>query len=425
MKSAIAAITALLLSVLILFIGSGLQSTLVPLAADASGFEPIFVGLIGSSYFVGMAVGCVASPWLIRRTGHIRAFGACTALATAAALFHALVVEPYTWNVLRLVSGFCFAALYTVIESWLNDKTENSTRGRVLAVYNVINFAGMAAGQQFLRMFPPGGFQLFSVSALLISVAAIPIAMTRSVSPPIPETPRLYLFWLMRISPVGVAGAATVGFANGIFWTLGPVYATTKGLDATGAGTFITASLVGALLALWPAGRLSDRIDRRLVIVGLCVLSTIAGVGLSLVPANAAYWLFALAFLFGAGALPIYSLASAHAADFASSEDMVQVVTGLLLVYTIGAIIGPTAGASLMTYLPAGTIFALTAGVHAGMALLTILRVRRREAVPAEERERFTAVPRTSPAIAELDPRSELGEIEDELEISAPEERSY
>ncbi len=421
MKSAIAAIAALLASVFILFVGSGLLSTLVPLAANASGFDPIYVGLIGSFYFIGMALGCIAAPWLIRRTGHIRAFGACTAAATAAAVMHALIVEPITWNVLRCISGFCFAALYAVIESWLNDKSDNTIRGRVLAVYNVINLTGMAAGQQFLRLFPPGGFQLFSVSALLISLAAIPIALTRSVSPPVPESPRLNIPWLIHISPVGVAGAATVGLANGVFWTLGPVYATDKGLDPAGAGLFITASILGALLVLWPAGRLSDRIDRRFVILGCCVVSALAGIGLALVPAMASTWMFALAFLFGAGAMPIYSIATAHTADYAASEDMVQVATGLLLVYTIGAIIGPTLAAALMTYLPSGIIFALTATIHTLMAALTIIRLRRRAAVPADQREPFTAVPRTSPAAVDLHPHIEGGEIDgDDAPVAEP-----
>jgi MFS family permease len=420
MKSAIAAITALLASVFILLVGSGLQSTLVPLAASVHGFDPIYVGLIGSSYFVGMALGCLASPWLIRRTGHIRAFAACTALATAAAIAHALIVEPMTWNVLRCVSGFCFAALYSVIESWLNDKSDNAVRGRVLAIYNVINYAGMAAGQQFLRLFPPGGFQLFSVSALLISVAAIPIALTRSVSPPVPETPRLYIRWLFRISPVGVAGALTVGFANGIFWALGPVYATLKGLDAVGAGTFITASIIGAVIALWPAGRISDHIDRRIVILGCCIVSALAGLGLALAPDNAAWTIYAFAFVFGAGAMPIYSLASAHTADFAAPEDMVLVATGLLLVYTIGAIVGPTSAALVMTYLPAGTIFVFTAIVHTALAGLTILRLRARLSVPAEDRERFVAVPRTSPTVVELNPLVDHDETNGGTDDTAP-----
>lgn len=414
MRSAIAAITALLVSVFILFVGSGLLSTLVPLAASASGFDPLAVGMIGSFYFIGMAIGCLAAPWLIRRTGHIRAFGACTALATAAAITHALIVEPITWNILRCISGFCFAALYAVIESWLNDKSDNAIRGRVLAVYNVINFAGMAVGQQFLRLFPPGGFQLFSVSALLISIAAIPVALTRSVSPPVPESPRLRLFWLVRMSPVGVAGAATVGLANGVFWTLGPVYATTKGLDPVGAGTFITASILGALLVLWPAGRLSDRTDRRFVILGCCVASALAGIGLAFAPDTQATWIFAFAFLFGAGAMPIYSIATAHTADYAAPEDMVQVATGLLLVYTIGAIVGPTSAAILMSYLPAGSIFVFTAVVHTAMAILTIVRLRQREAVPVALREPFAAMPRTSPAAVELDPRSDLTDSDDE-----------
>lgn len=406
MKSAIAAITALLISVFILLTGSGLQSTLVPLAANLYEFDPLFVGLIGSSYFVGMAFGCIAAPWLIRRTGHIRAFGACTALATAAAVMHPLAIEPITWNVLRLISGFCFAALYAVIESWLNDKADNAIRGSVLAVYNVINYAGMAAGQQFLRMFPPVGFQLFSVSALLISVAAIPVALTRSVSPSVPESPQLRLRWLIALSPVAVAGAFTVGIANGAFWTLGPVYATAKQLGAVGAGSFITAAMLGAVLVLWPAGRLSDRMDRRIVIVVCCFISTLAGAGLALAPDGATMMIYGFAFVFGAAAMPIYSLSSAHAADFAKADDMVQVATGLLLIYTLGAVAGPTLAAALMKVFPAGSIFVMTALVHLAMGVLTIYRLNRREAIPPEDRDPFVAMPRTSPAVVDLDPRT-------------------
>jgi len=414
MRSALAAIAALLISVFILLAGSGLQTTLVPLAGKGFGFSDFAIGLIGSSYFVGMMIGCFAAPWLIRRTGHIRAFGACTALATGGAILHALMVEPITWNLLRCLSGVCFAVLYAVIESWLNDKSDNTNRGSVLAFYNVINFGGMAAGQQFLRMFPPAGFQLFSMSALLISLAAIPVALTRSQSPPVPDSPQLRLRWLIKLSPVGVAGAVTVGLANGAFWTVGPVYASLKGLGAGGAGDFVTASILGAVLVLWPAGRLSDRMDRRLVIVGCCIIAAIAGLGLAFVPSGMPLAIYGFGFLFGVGAIPVYSLSSAHAADFAQPSDMVQVSTGLLLIYTVGAIIGPTLAASLMQVVGPGSLFGLTAATHIAMAALTIYRLSQRAAIPAEEREPFVAMPRTSPGVTDLDPRVEPqeGEVE-------------
>lgn len=405
MRSAMASIAALLISVFILLAGSGLQTTLVPLAANASGFDALQVGFLGSSYFIGMMLGCFAAPWLIRRTGHIRAFGACTALATAASVLFALSIDPWFWNLLRCLSGLCYAVLYAIIESWLNDKSDNTNRGGVLALYNVVNFGGMAAGQQFLRLYPPSGFQLFSLSAVLISIASIPVALTRSTSPLVPESPRLRLAWLIRLSPVAVAGAFTVGFANGAFWTLGPVYATLKGLGASGAGDFVTASILGAVLVLWPAGRLSDRVDRRYVILGCCLLSASAGVGLVFVPDGAAWTIFGLAFLFGAGAMPIYSLSSAHAADYAAPAEMVVVATGLLLVYTVGAVVGPTIAASLIEVTTAGALFVLTASIHLAMMLLTAYRLTRREAIPPEDREPFVAVPRTSTNVVELDPR--------------------
>ncbi|MEJ8572919.1 MFS transporter [Microbaculum marinum] len=424
MRSALASIAALLISVLILLAGSGLQATLVPLAAKGYGFQDVLIGFIGSSYFIGMMIGCFAAPWLIKRTGHIRTFGACTALATGTAVLHALIVEPVTWNLLRCISGICFAVLYAVIESWLNDKSDNANRGTVLATYNVINFGGMAFGQQFLRLYPPAGFQLFSVSALLISLAAIPVALTRSASPMVPESPRLRLLWLIRLSPVGVAGAFTVGLANGAFWTIGPIFATLQGLGPGGAGDFITASILGAVAALWPAGLASDRMDRRYVIVLCSAVAALAGIALALTPSGNPWLLYGFAFLFGAGAMPVYSLSSAHSADYAKPSDMVVVSTGLLLVYTIGAVVGPTAAATLVEFTAPGALFALTATAHAGMAAFAIYRLTRRSPIPPEEREPFVPVPRTSPAVSELDPRvpqpDEEFEILEETDTEAP-----
>ncbi len=405
MRSAIASITALMLSVLILLTGSGLQSTLIPLAAAKLGFDTIYVGLIGSSYFLGMSLGCLIAPRFIRRTGHIRAFGAVTAVTTAAAILYALVVDPIAWNLLRCLTGFCYAAAYAVIESWLNDKSDNSIRGQILAFYNLVTFAGMAFGQQFLGLFPTTGFELFAVSAILISLAALPVALTASASPPIPESPEIRVRWLIRLSPVAAAGVLSVGLANGAFWTLGPVYATAHGLGAAGVGTFVTASILGAVVALWPLGRLSDRIDRRIVILICCAAAAAAGIGLALT-GESRLALFGFAFLFGAGAMPVYSLCSAHAADFATPREMVQVSTGLLLVYTVGAITGPAAVGALIRELPVGALFGFTAIVHVLMFGFTVIRLNRREAPPPEEREPFVAVPRTSPGITELDPRT-------------------
>lgn len=425
MRSAIASITALMLSVLILLTGSGLQSTLIPLAAAQQGFDTIFVGLIGSSYFLGMALGCLIAPAFIRRTGHIRAFGAVTAVTTAAAILYALFVEPITWNILRLITGFCYAAAYAVIESWLNDKSDNAIRGQILAFYNVITFAGMALGQQFLGLYPTTGFELFALSAVLISLAALPVALTASASPPVPESPEIRVKWLVRLSPVAAAGVLAVGLANGAFWTLGPVFATAKGLGPAGVGTFVTASILGGVVTLWPAGRLSDRIDRRIVILMCCAVSAAAGIALSLT-GDSRLALFALAFAFGAGAMPIYSLCAAHAADFATPREMVQVSTGLLLVYTVGAISGPAVVGALIRYLPEGTLFAFTAVVHVLLFGFTVIRLNRREAPPAHEREPFVAVPRTSPGITELDPRavteSDLAEAAAELAAETPSE---
>ena len=246
------------------------------MSATAASFPPLSIGLIGSAYFGGMLVGCIAAPRIIARAGHIRAFSAFVAIATVATLLHPIFVDPAAWAGIRAFTGFCFAGLYATIESWMHDKADNVVRGRVLAIYQIVHYAGSAIGQQAIRLISPASFVPFSMVAAALALSVLPLAYTRSDPPEPPPAPRLRFAWLFRISPVGVVGALVSGSANGTFWSLSPVFAERSGLSQGAVASFMTATILGAALVQWPIGRLADRSDRRLIMLGAIAVAVAA-----------------------------------------------------------------------------------------------------------------------------------------------------
>ncbi len=411
MRALLGPVLALIVSAAILILGNGLQGTLLPVRAELEGFATPVIGLLGSAYFVGFGLGCVLAPYVIKRVGHIRTFAALAAVASTAPLLHALFPEPAVWSGLRAVTGLCFAGLYTVIESWLNERTTNQTRGRVLSVYVVANFAAITAGQLLLTLAPARGFELFSLVAILIAVALVPVSLTTSPAPaPLAEV-RLRLGRLYGVSPVGVIGCLAVGLTNGAFWSLAPAYVTAAGGTTEQVATFMAVAVLGGALAQWPLGRLSDLVDRRAVIVGACLVGALAGLGLALVQPGTALsaWLLpVLALAYGATALSLYALCVAHANDFIAAEDAVETSSGLLLTFALGAVFGPLAAAGVMQQSAPGFLFAYTAVLHLLFAAFAGYRMRQRAALPPEQREDFVlADTRSSPQVFELDPRAE------------------
>jgi hypothetical protein len=312
-----------------------------------------------------------------------------------------------------------------VIESWLNECATSVNRGQVLAVYMVINLTAVTVGQMMLPLGDPAGFSLFALTAIAITLALVPVGLTTSSAPQPLREVRLRMRRLYAMSPVGVVGGFFVGLANGAFGGLGAVFATQIGLSITGVALFMSASLVGGALAQLPIGRLSDRTDRRKVIVGLCALAALAGGLLALLgdarqgeqllgadpdlALASPFALIAVATLFGAALYSQYSLCVAHTNDFVSREEFVEASSGLLLTWAIGASIGPVLGAFAMDALGVGGLFLYTATVHAGFAGFTVYRISRRAAVPPAEREPYVATgrpSRTTPACIELDPRA-------------------
>lgn len=375
MKQALAPVAALLISVSILLTGQGLQGALVPMRATIEDFSPIAVGAMGAAYFLGFTVGCLKAGELVKRVGHVRVFLSMTALASAAPLVHALVVIPWPWGLLRLVTGFCFAVIYVVIESWLNEQSSNENRGFVFSAYTMINLTVLAIGQMMTLLYNPSGIELFAIASVLVSLAAIPIALSVSPSPDVPHSAKVDLPKLFRVSPTGALGCLITGLANGAFWSLAPVYTFGVTADISDAAGFMTAAVIGGAVAQWPIGVTSDRIGRRPVLLAISVVGAIAGIALVYLARDAdTNLLFLLAAAWGAFAFPLYAVAVAYTNDLADPSDYVEVSSGLLLVYGIGAIAGPVIASTAISLFGSNMLFVFTAVTHALLLVFALGR---------------------------------------------------
>ena len=400
-------VTALLLSASILLMGNGLLSILLPVRADLERFTSVEIGIMGSAHYLGLVVGCVLCPLVIARVGHIRAFVAFTASATIAPLLHAIWQEPVFWTVLRVLTGICFAGLFMGIESWLTASSTLETRGRVLAAYTFLNFTVVIAGMQMTGLADPHGFELFSAVAILFSLAAVPVAMTQTTAPSPPRTARLQLRWLFEVSPAAVLGCTFTGLANGAFWSLGPVYGKGAGLSISETATLLTVAVLGGAAGQYPFGSLSDRIGRRLPLAIVATVAAIAGIGLFLASGPGTVWKYPLIAVYGVCAFSIYTLCLAHANDLVPKDRAVEVSSGLLMMFSIGAVLGPLIASLAMSLGGTGALFLHSAAAHTLIGLTLLIRVGLRPVLPEEDKEEFVAVPRTTPAVFELDPRAE------------------
>jgi len=386
---ALRGVAAVLVSVAFLLTGHGLQQTLLPIRGVLEGFSQVEIGLLGSSYFAGYVLGCILVPRLVIRSGHVRTYAALIALAACAALFHAMLVYPVVWMVARAVTGFCLAGLYLVIESWLNERADNRTRGTIMAFYVSINLMMIAAGQMIVPLFDPLSFEQFSIAAIAIALAAIPIVMTTSKHPAPVTLVRLRPRALFRLSPAGFVAIFLIGTSSGAFWSLGPSFGQAIGLSVTDTALFMSLAVLGGALLQYPVGLLSDRVDRRTVIIGLAVASIALGILLGgYLPLHAGQRQV-LAFLFGAAILPAYTVTAAHVFDFARPEDYVEVSAAMLLLFGLGSILGPLPASTLMEALRPGALFLFMSGVNGVLAVYVGYRLLRREAIPRADKERF------------------------------------
>ncbi|KHE93450.1 MAG: MFS transporter [Candidatus Scalindua rubra] len=390
MKSTLTKVTALLFGVAILLTGQGLQGTLVPTRAALEDFSTVTIGVIGASYFLGFTIGCLRGGELLQAVGHVRVFAAMTAAASATPLVLGLWTDPWLWGALRFLTGFCFAVLYMVIESWLNGCTSNETRGGVFSIYIFIKLTVMVLGQLMMLMYDPRELELFVIASVLVSSALIPVVLLRSEAPEKPQVVHLDLRRLFKISPSGATSCFAAGLTNGSFWTISAIFASQVTGDTDSAAWYMTSGVIGGAICQWPLGILSDRLDRRRVLAITALSAGVVGIVLALGGARMPeFSLMLLGALWGGMAFPLYSVAVALTNDHARHDEYVQVSGGLLLLYGIGAVAGPLLAALMMGVLGSGGLYVFSSAVHLSLFAYIGMRALKPLPIPTEQQSDF------------------------------------
>jgi MFS family permease len=387
--SAISTNWPLLLGMGVLMLGAGLQSTLLGVRATLEGFPTLVTGIVMSCYYVGYVLGTMIAPPLLRHVGHIRVFAALAAVASVAILIQGCLVNPWVWAPMRLASGLCFAGIYVVAESWLNDRATRANRGRLFAMYMLVLYIGLGAAQFLLILSNPLTPTPFMLVSVLISLAMVPIVLSAQRLPE-PATPRkVRLRDLYRNSPLGVVGVTVSGLTSAIIFSMGPVYARLSGLETGGVAAFMAVSILAAVVTQYPVGRLSDRMDRRTVIAAVCTLAALVAGGIVAFPGMPHVIFLTLAALFSGLVLTLYSLSVSHVNDKLEPAQMVAASSALLLLNGSAAAVGPVLAGSLMTAFGPPAYFAALAALTGCLAIYDLWRKSRRRPVPPSQKGPF------------------------------------
>lgn len=410
MASTLIPIAALLLSSAFLLMAGGLHGLLLPIQGNIEGFTTVELGLIGTGWSVGFLAGCLLMPAVVRRVGHVRSYGVMASVAAVTILLNLLIVSPEAWIALRGLSGFCFAGAAMIVESWLNERASKENRGTIFSVYQMVVFAGSTAGQLLMVITPPKEFFFFAIGAILYCLALLPTALSTAQHPQPLKTARLDIRALYRNSPVAVVGCVLIGFVNGAFGTLGAVYAQKIGLPIPSIALLMAGAVLGGSLIQFPLGRLSDKMDRRKVLVGVCAGAILIALVIVVLRPRTPELVIGLTVIFGAMIYPQYAITVAHANDFAAPDEFVKIAGGLLLLLGVGTMIGPFLAAQAMDHFIPEGLFAFTAASHLLLGVYTLFRMSRRGAPSGPA---FRGVPlakgagsAATPESVALDPRS-------------------
>ena len=394
-RATLPTLLALLLGFGLMQMGNTLQGTLLSVRGQIESFSPAQIGGVGAGLWVGIVIGSLYSGKLILRVGHIRTFLALGASASTAPLLHLLIMDPIAWMAARALTGFCFAGLFIVVESWLNNAATGETRGQILSVYAMTGLLAGIIGQLLLSATDTTGFRPFCIVAIIIALALVPIALTRAVAPTHEGGgARINLIGLYRQSPFGLVAASLCGVTTSAFFTLGPILAQRRGLDTGGIAVFMASGTLGGFLMAWPLGWLSDRLDRRLVIIGAALTAAVTlGIMMALVPDEATRWvLYLCAAIFGGTIIPTYSVVMAHVNDAVDAGEFVAASGGLLIMQGVGAVVGPLLAGFAMSAFELG--FAYTVIVtQLLMAVFGVYRLTRRPAPPEMHKGTFLVEP--------------------------------
>jgi len=384
LPSTVRSVFSLLLSYGLLLLANGAFGTLLGVRSQIEGFSTGIVGLIMAAYFLGLLQGALRAGNIVAAVGHIRAFAAFASVMSVTALLHVIVVDQIVWCILRFASGFCMAGMILVTESWLNARCTNRTRGQVMALYMITNYFAAGCGQFIILVADPAEFQLFSIASIIFSLALVPVLLTRATAPNPPKRAPLNLRELWRTSPLGLLGSFCAGLVNASFYSLGPVFAIGLGYSISSTSMFMASVVFGGLLLQYPVGRLSDRMDRRVVLTMVAVATSVACVGIVVASEWDPQWVFLAGAIYGGFSFTVYSLCAANANDFAAPDKLVQTASGLLTAYGFGAFLGPIVAASFMGYLGPEGLFVMSALVSGFLGAFAVFRMRRRHS-PGKE----------------------------------------
>ena len=389
---------ALFLGVFLLMLGNGLQGTLLGVRSSLENFDTLVIGIILAAYYAGFLVGSRFTIRALGRVGHVRVFAALASTASIVALCYALFVNPPTWFLMRFVTGFCMAGLYVVIESWLNDQATPQTRGRTLSIYMLLTLGGVTGGQFLLNVADPGGFELFVLSSILVSVALVPLALSESSSPRQMTASALPLRTLLGIVPTGVVTMFFTGAAAGALFAIGPVYAVQIGMSSRQISLFLASALIGAILLQMPIGLISDRVPRRGVIAAISAVA--AGASLLGLGTGDTTMAFIVMFVIGATSFPLYSLAIAYTNDWIEDDQRVGASGLLVMVNGVGAVVGPILGSSLISAFSPDAYWWSLVLAHVAILAYVTFRIIARDAVPVEDQSTYAPLTGRSSPIA-------------------------
>lgn len=409
MARQVVSLAALIFSIMLLVSGNAFLMTLLGVRLSLEGTPVSVIGWVLVCYSIGFVPGTLYAGRVIERVGHIRSFAVFAAICASAALLHPMLVSEWVWALLRIVSGFSMAGLLIVIESWFSSRATNENRGRLFAVYQIVFYISVAGGQLLVNLGQPETFVPFSIAAILLTLALIPLSLSRMEAPSIERVERLPLRALFGTAPVGLVAALLSGIAINAFYTMGPVYATHIGLELHQLSIFMAVAVLAAMLFAWPLGRVCDRFERRQVMLWIATGASASCIGAALFGGFGLLPLVLFAGGFMGLTAALYPVAVAMTNDRMDSHQIVAASAALLLSYGIGSCIGPIYSALLIDLIGPSGLFVGNALVMLAVALVTRYRITHHEAsVSVEEQEHFvTALPDTTSVLAEIDPRNE------------------
>ena len=397
MFSVLSSAWALLLGMMLLQVGNGMQGTLLGVRGEMEGFSTLEMSLVMSGYFLGFLFGSRMAPDMIRRVGHVRVFAALASMISAVMILYPTFANPWTWGAGRILIGFCFSGVYVTAESWLNNAATNENRGKALSLYMIVQMVGIVSAQALMLTADPGGFVLFIIPSVLISLSFAPILLSISPTPAFDTTKPMTLREILAISPLGCVGMFLLGGVFAAQFGMGAVYGAEAGLSIGEISTFVATFYVGALLVQYPLGWLSDRMDRRLLILIVAAICA-GGAVIGMLLGGFFPMLLVAAFLVGGMSNPLYSLLIAYTNDFLEAEDMAAAAGGMVFINGLGAVFGPIITGWIMGVVGPSGFFLFIAALCSAMVAYAAYRMTQRASPSADDTESYTAVsPGASP----------------------------